>query len=82
MTDDPQVPPTPKCRNTTHDHECHPYYARRYDGYCLGCANAGVPALVEKIERWRKEIREVVAALPWHGHGPAIATLEMLLEES
>ena len=39
----------PRCRNTIHDHPCHPAYAKRYDGYCLDCANAGVPELASRI---------------------------------
>ncbi len=37
------------CRNTSYRHECIAYYARKYDGYCLDCSNAGVPELQDRI---------------------------------
>lgn len=42
------------CRNTVAgSHKCHPYYAMKYDGYCLECANAGVPELEAEVARLR-----------------------------
>lgn len=41
---------TPRCRNPmAGEHGCHPLYAKKYDGYCLDCSNAGVPELVEAL---------------------------------
>ena len=45
-----------KCRNTRYDHECHPIYAAKYDGYCLNCANAGVPDLDWQIADLRAQV--------------------------
>lgn len=46
------------CKNASHRHECHPYYAKKYDGYCLECANAGIPDLIEELDRERAAHRE------------------------
>lgn len=43
----------PLCRNTAYEHECHPHYAKRHDGYCLDCFNAGVPELAADAARWK-----------------------------
>ena len=45
-----------KCKNTRYDHECHPIYAAKYDGYCLNCANAGVPDLDGQIADLRAQV--------------------------
>jgi hypothetical protein len=38
------------CENTTaYRHECSPAEAERYGGYCLDCANAGVPDLLARV---------------------------------
>lgn len=49
-----------KCRNRVYDHECHLHYAKKYNGYCLDCANAGVPDLLERIEDWRAWVATVI----------------------
>lgn len=49
----------PRCRNAAYDHPCRPHYAKKYDGYCLDCANAGVPELAERV----RELESEVAAL-------------------
>lgn len=38
-----------KCRNTHYDHECHPYYAKKYHGYCRECEAAGVPEFIDQL---------------------------------
>lgn len=38
-----------RCRNTTYDHPCHPIYAKKYNGYCLDCENAGVPDMADRV---------------------------------
>lgn len=47
MTPERPEPDYPRCKNTRYDHGCHPAYAKRYGGYCLECANAGVDELME-----------------------------------
>lgn len=56
---EPTIQTYPFCRNRIYDHECHPVYAQRYDGYCLDCSNAGVPDLVEDLERLRAVLTDV-----------------------
>jgi hypothetical protein len=72
------------CRNKTYDHECHPHYAKKYDGYCLDCANAGVPALLDErdalravAETYLAELvaREYVMACADDGCPPGLLTL-------
>jgi hypothetical protein len=48
--------PCPKCKNTRYDHECHPHYARKYNGYCLDCENAGIPERDEELDRVRAQL--------------------------
>ena len=54
--------PTAKCRNTRHVHPCDPYYVRKYDGYCLDCANAGVDELQSELaaEKRIAELERVI----------------------
>lgn len=49
----------------------HPYYDKRYHGYCLDCSNCGVPDRDDKIaemssrlnESWLKELEDLVEQL-------------------
>lgn len=46
--------------------ECHPYFAKKYHGYCLECSNAGAPEKDELIDELRKEnhrLRERLAEM-------------------
>lgn len=49
-----------KCKNSAYDHNCHPSYAKKYDGFCLDCANAGVPELFQRIEDWRAWVATII----------------------
>jgi hypothetical protein len=51
------------CRNTTYKHACDPRYARKYGGYCLDCANAGVPDKDAENARLRARVADLEVAL-------------------
>lgn len=76
----------PSCRNTVCAKNCHPHYFRKFDGYCLECMNAGVPDLMEEVERLRAQIaghceriaaaHEIIgkrAERPWTAEPPTVA---------
>jgi hypothetical protein len=48
------------CKNARYRHHAHPYYFKKYGGYCLECANAGVPDLIERIENWRAWVAKII----------------------
>lgn len=56
------------CKNTSHPHECHPLFAKKYDGFCQDCANAGVPDLLDRIADLEaallKPCAETVSTIP------------------
>lgn len=45
------------CRHCKRD--CHPYFYRKYDGFCLECSNAGVPDLLDKIAELERKIERL-----------------------
>jgi hypothetical protein len=53
------------CRNTSYRHGVHSCYADRYNGYCLHCADAGVPDLVERIADLERRVERLTKTLKW-----------------
>jgi hypothetical protein len=49
-----------QCRNTYSPHLCHPYYAKKYDGYCSDCVNAGVPELIDRVRELKAIVGELI----------------------
>jgi hypothetical protein len=50
---------TLKCKGCSRAN--HPHYNRKYHGYCLDCANAGVPDLRDRIEELEAEVASLRA---------------------
>lgn len=63
----------PLCRNPNiGEHECHPAYAKRYDGFCSDCANAGVPDLLAERDQLRAEVAELRGYVAHHDDCPVL----------
>ena len=48
-----------KCKNNYYDHEVTQVEANRYAGYCLACANAGVPDLHATLTLISKHVNDI-----------------------
>ena len=50
----PSQPPCKGCGQP-----CHPYYVRRYGGYCLDCANSGVDVAHDRIREAESQLTAI-----------------------